>query len=273
MEKTKRSHSFTAIFLLGVILLLVPFSSAFCFWWWCPDGELAVIEPSNAEVLQYSFHFWQMQKHYLNQTSNPNQILNRIVATYDKSELDYITGDNPLQFYIYYNAMIKSWNENNPSYYVNECNLTARAWHISEENPYYTLTKSWDSTQDYANAKEFFFLENGDTIYIDMVCYFENATPSNYKMPTSMQLITPTWKCKACQYYDWAIVEKTIMKAEDVSSKTTSVVTFIKKVVFLNFEMWIILFWIFMILLLIMAISFIFMGIYWVFLYIKRRLT
>lgn len=270
-EKIKHFPLITAIFLLGIMLFYVPFSSAFCFWWWCSDGEIAVIEPSNANVLQYSFHFWQMQKHYLNQTANPNQILDRIVATYDKSDLDYITGNEPLQFYVYYNAMLKSWNENNPNYYVNNCTLTSRIWHSGENNSYYSTLQIFDDV-DYANAKEFYFLYNGDTIFVDMNCYFNSTAPSSSQMPTSMQIITPTWRCKACQYYDWAITEKTILKAGNVSDKTTQVIGFIREIIFLNFEMWIILFWILVILLFFISIGLIFAGLYWVFMYMRNKI-
>lgn len=268
--KMKHFPLITALLLLGIILFIVPFSSAFCWYWWC-SPTISVSSPSD-NVLKYSFHFFQFQKHYLNQTANPNQILDRIVATYDKNQLDYITGNEPLQFYVYYNAMLKSWNLDNPNYYVNNCTLNSRIWHIGENDTYYDTTLIFNYDVDYANAKEFYFLSDGDTIFIDMKCYFNSTAPSSSQMPTSMQITTPTWKCKACQYYNWAITEKTIMKAGDVSDKTTQVMTFIKQIIFLNFEMWVILFWILIILLFFISIGLIFAGVYWVFMYMKNKI-
>jgi hypothetical protein len=168
--------------------------------------------------------------------------------------------------------MLKSWNLDNPNYYVNNCTLNSRIWHIGENDTYYDTTLIFNYDVDYANAKEFYFLSDGDTIFIDMKCYFNSTAPSSSQMPTSMQITTPTWKCKACQYYDWAVTEKTIMKAGDVSDKTTQVMTFIKQIIFLNFEMWVILFWILIILLFFISIGLIFAGVYWVFMYMKNKI-
>jgi hypothetical protein len=184
---------------------------------------------------------------------------------------DYITGNNPFEVYIWYNIYVNKWNQNNPNDKVDYCELKIQAMLHNQNVSTIIFDKNYtEADQDIMNGKYFVLLYDGDGFMADQICYFENASTSLLDLPAEMQLVTPTWECKACGYYEWTVVERNVEKAKAVGNNVAIVMSYIQKLGLINFEIWLALFWIFLILCIFISISFIFWGIYFVFLYLRR---
>ena len=88
-------------------------------------------------------------------------------------------------------------------------------------------------------------------------------------MPFQQQIVMPTWECKACQYYEWSLVEINIEKAKIIGENVVDTSKYIKKLFMLNFEILLALFWVLIILLLFAVIGMVFSGIYWIYIYLR----
>ena len=205
-------------------------------------------------------------------------ISNYMILCYDKEMSavlpdikDYVSGDNFYQAYLLYSIYIKKWNNDNPDYMIDYCNMTLKQ---STKQTNYTLIYNAYMTQadfDLNNAKYFFLMKDGDCVIAEQKCrYNYYANQSDLDIPAEMQLITPTWECKACQYYEWSLVEKQITKTETINRNVVSVWDYVRKFVLLNFEILLMIWWTLMILLIFVGIGFIFMGIYFMYLYLKH---
>ena len=85
-----------------------------------------------------------------------------------------------------------------------------------------------------------------------------------------MQLVTPTWECKACQLYEYSVQQKDITKAQVIGNNVVTISDYIKKLFVLNFEIWLMLFWIFLILMILVGVGLIFFGVFWVYSYLRK---
>jgi hypothetical protein len=204
-------------------------------------------------------------------------IQNRMTICYDKSFQavltdirDYTTGNNFYQTYILYNLYVNKWNTDNPNYIIDYCNMTIKQ--STRQTNYSTIFNKYVTNNDFDlfNAKYFLLMADGDCVIVEQNCrYNSNYSQSNLDIPAYMQLVTPTWECKDCQYYEWTLTQRDIAKAELLNNNKLSISDFMKKLILINFEILLILFWTFMILMIFVAIGFIFMGIYWLFLYLR----
>jgi hypothetical protein len=70
--------------------------------------------------------------------------------------------------------------------------------------------------------------------------------------------------------YEWSLVENNIEKTRSISENIVTVSTYIKKLFLLNFEIALMIFWVFLILMVFVAIGFIFVFIFWLYVYLKR---
>jgi hypothetical protein len=89
-------------------------------------------------------------------------------------------------------------------------------------------------------------------------------------MPMEMQMVTPTNQCKSCQYYEWTKQETSISKTRVIGDYVVSVSNYIQKIILLNFEILLALFWISLILVLFIVIGLIFVPIIWLYTYLMR---
>lgn len=185
---------------------------------------------------------------------------------------DYITGNNPFEVYIWYNIYINKWNNDNPNDKVDYCELLIRKMPHNQNVSSIILDKNYtEQDEDIMNGKYFVLLYDGDGFMADLICHFQNNdTEDIFSAPAEMQLVTPTWECKACAYYEWTVVERNVEKAKTVGNNVATVMNYIQKLFLINFEIWLALFWIFLIMCIFMSIGFIFWGIYFVFLYLRR---
>lgn len=208
--------------------------------------------------------FYQVQSFQGNFTTR-----NHIYLKWDTGNLasDHIKSGNPLQAYFYYTIYIKKWNEENPDYSVQNCNMTIRL--VGDNRTIYNEIFT-GAEEDTINAKYFIEL-NKDDLYTNTIdCEFSGIRPDDLDMPVTISVVTPTWECKACQYYEWSILSQDIIKAQTIGENTVEVFEFIKELIYLNFEIIIAIFWLILIGVSFVATSLIFVGIYWLFLYLRR---
>jgi hypothetical protein len=184
---------------------------------------------------------------------------------------DYVSGNNPYEVYLWYNIYVQKWNIANPNYKVNRCDWNIRFWGHLENSTTTFINQSYtQADNDVMNAKYFMRLSDGDGMIATQICYFQNQNYHELDIPAEMQLVTPSWECKACQFYEWSLLERDIEKAKSIGDNVVTISDYIKKLILLNFEILLALFWIFLILMIFVAIGLIFVGIYWLFLYLKN---
>ena len=224
---------------------------------------LISIASINAEI-----DFWQVKHSHGNGTI----VQNYLVSDYSKNGYlfhdDYVTGNNPYIVYLLYNIYPKKYNQDNPTDKVINCSWTVRK--LTSGDPIILINTTYtENDSDIMNAKYFIQLNDGEGLTADQTCYFQNAS-TELSLPAEMQLVAPTWECKACQQYEWQTIERSVQKAETLGNNVVTITDYIKKLFLINFEIWLALFWIFLILCIFMSISFIFFGIYWIFIYLRR---
>lgn len=178
----------------------------------------------------------------------------------------HIKDNKPLELYVLYRVYIDTWNQKNIFNRVSYCNFTV--YQSSSLYNFSSIIFNTMITNDLSDSKYFVKLEKGDSFSADMICKFESAQPITLEVPADFSIVSPSWECKACQYYEWVLTERKITKAENLGDKTVQVFDFIKKLFVLNYEILIALFWVLLIFLLLMGFGLIFMSIYFLFKYI-----
>lgn len=205
---------------------------------------------------------------------NESRVLaDHILYTYlDNNNLDYISGNNPLNVYLFYSIYVKSWNEKNPSYRVDYCNLTIQSITGVQQTAELIYTEViTENDEDINNAKYFIQLNKNDVFIADIYCKYENQIPEKLQMPETMQIVMPSWDCKACQYYEWLQQEQSIRKSILTGNNTKTIINYITDFISLHYEIILTLFWIFLILILYTVIALIFIVGFWMYEYIRRK--
>jgi hypothetical protein len=227
----------------------------------------------NINFVSAGLEFWQQKMDMGNKT-----ILNNLVFCYDKemqvnvpNANDYVSGNNFFEAYILYNMYVKSWNEVNLGYMIDWCNFVIQQSSTMANNTILLNETYTQLDDDLKSAKYFVRMKDGDCIFSKQLCKYNiYANQSELDIPIEQQLVTPTWECKACQYYEWSLLSRNIDKTNLINTNTISVSTFIKNLFLLNFEILLMIFWTFLILSLFIAIGLIFIIFYWLFIFLKR---
>lgn len=201
-------------------------------------------------------------------------IKNHLVGFYDKEggvSENYVSGNNPYEVYLLYNFYVNKWNADNPNFKINKCDWLVYFWGHLQNSTTLVFNQSYTGTdEDLFNAKYFMKLNDGDGIVADQICYFQNRSTNNLDVPAEMQLITPSWECKSCQYFEWSVQERSIIKAKSIGDNVVSVSDYIKKLFMLNFEIWLAIFWFFLIIMIFISIGLVFIMAYWFYIYLRR---
>jgi hypothetical protein len=221
--------------------------------------------------------FWQQKYDMGNKT-----ILNHLVVCYEDSITgidfldpvdNYVSGGKSFEAYIWYNIYIKSFNSDNPTHNIDWCNFLIKQSSTMTNNSILFNQTYTQADSDIMNAKYFVQMKDGDCVTAQQLCkYNYNVSLSpvdRLTIPVSMQLVAPTWECKACQRYEWSSTEQNIIKAQSIGNKVVSVSSYIKRLFLLNFEILLALFWVFLILMIFVALGFIFLGVYYFYIYLK----
>ena len=114
---------------------------------------------------------------------------------------DYITGNNPYQVYLYYNAYVNKWNLANPMYKVSYCNFEVLQQKWGNQSVVLLNQNFTDSDIDLMSAKFFISMSDKDSFRVEQICYFQNLSygfENGLDMPMDFQVMTPTWECKSC---------------------------------------------------------------------------
>ena len=252
MKKQNKISIIAGIFLI-LIILMINFCSA-------------------------ELEFWQQKNDYGNGTIN-----NHLAVSYSKTGLavlgetgDYITGSNKFELYLWWNSYIKSWNDAvrraNENYTIDYCNFRVQYIGHLATSPSILLNKNYtEADADVSYDKYFVTLSDGDTMIADITCYSNDTNYNDISLqPMDMQLVTPTWECKACQLYEYSVQQKDITKAQVIGNNVVTISDYIKKLFVLNFEIWLMLFWIFLILMILVGVGLIFFGVFWVYSYLRK---
>ena len=186
---------------------------------------------------------------------------------------DIITSDELLEVEIDYSMYPRTWNERSSEYEIENCTLTVNYFEnkLNQSYIFYeeTVTKY---EADIKSKKYFVRIPEKDGISVFMDCYFVNESRRILDTPTELQIKLPTHECKACQYYEWNVQQRDVLKAQTIGGNTVSVIEFIKEFVVLNFELILAGFWAFLILMLFVGISLMFLGVYWLFIFFRKLL-
>lgn len=225
-------------------------------------------------MIHAELSFWQVKEDLGNSTTRNHMVFcyNKIQVSGINSIGDFITGDNPFESYIKYNVYVKKFNADNPAYRVDWCSFI-----IQQSTPLTNFSTVFNQTYtssdyDTLNANYFLRMGDGDCVIADEICQYNSSVTldsPNLILPAEMQLVAPTWECKACQYYEWSVTEKDTIKAKSVGDNVVTVSGYIQKLFSINYEIVLILFWIFLILMIFISVGLIFIGIYWVFIYLR----
>lgn len=230
-------------------------------------------------LLSFDLVLSGVQFYQVKQDRGNGTIRNRISMLYQKEGFydlnfnqltnDYVLGKSPFECYIQYSFNVQSSNLLNINNQVNYCNLKIWVWKHLEPNQTLVFEKNFtESMPDTTNAQYFFQLYDGDQAISQQECYFVNRTSYPFDFPADMQMIQPTSQCKSCQFYLWSKQEADISKAQIIGNNFVLISNYVQRLVILNFEIIIVLFWVLIILSLFIAVGLIFMGGYWIFLYL-----
>jgi hypothetical protein len=220
------------------------------------------ILPNSSALVQ----FWQKKSDKGNGT-----IQDWLVVCYTKGVDDFIKSNNAFEGYVWYSVYIQKWNNDNPDYQFEYCNLTIeQSTAVTNYSEVYSINYT-DADADVINAKYFVQLPDRSCATAYVRCKYEPfANRSGLDIPVNLNFVTPSWECKACQFYEWSLIEGDVVKAQEIGENVVQVSSYIKKLFLLNFEIWLALFWIFLILMIFVAIGMIFLLIYWLYLLMKR---
>jgi hypothetical protein len=216
----------------------------------------------------------EIQFYQVMQDRGNGTIRNRLSLLYTKPSLfadDYVLGNSPFETYLKYSINVQSHNRESPDFNVSYCNQKIWVWKHLQSNMTLVFEKNYTSADsDINNAQYFFQLYDGDQAFAQQDCYFINTSFKVLQIPVDMQMVQPTSECKSCQFYLWSKLEADVSKAGIVGNNVVTISSYVQKLVLLNFEIVVVLFWIALILLLFIAVGFIFVGVYWTFLYMWR---
>lgn len=235
--------------------------------------SLFIIPLSSAE-LQY----FQNKLFIGNDTINEYQTIKySAYLHYDKSVDDYVKKNNPLEVYVEYRAYLNKWNSaTNSSLDVTYCNLTIFSLPSNAPTSYVAFERTFypnESDTDLTSNKYFIQLQDNDAVRTEINCRFlakQSLNPTyDLDIPVDFSYVTPTWSCKACQFYEWARQQVTINKALTLEDNTSTNLHYIWRLLSINLEILIILFWIFTFIIFYVVVSMLFMGVYWVYTYLR----
>lgn len=253
-----------AVFLIGLAQAEIQF--------WQTQKELGNGTLQNFMSLQYSKQNFQVSFTSDNFFCVHFGIFcNPVSLTYQVG--DYVKGANPYEFYLWYNLYVQKWNIDNPNLLIDNCTFIVNNYKKALNNVTTILDLTLDGTSDDILNQQFFVqLQDGDGISAYQTCNFQNRSYENVDLeliPASMEAVTPSWECKSCQFYQYTLYNRNVVKAQNITSNSITTLNYVKNLLSINFEAWLMFFWASLILIVFMAISFIFLAMFWFYKYLK----
>ncbi len=233
-------------------------------------GILLIVSMINLADARIQYFQQKLVNRNPSPTGNPNDTLFNTTTIhafvdFTKDSDNFIKGDSPLEFYVQFDITVDTWNGANPDFRVDFCNFTTRTF-SGIQNATIDFTQLF--TDDNINDKHFVRLKSGELWVADIDCRFGGLNTS-LQIPATMQIVTPTFECQACQFYKWTRIEADILKAESIGNNVVEVTEIMKKFVRLNFEIILTIFWIVLILVAVHSTGLLFLGLVWMLGYLK----
>jgi hypothetical protein len=123
---------------------------------------------------------------------------------------------------------------------------------------------------DLRNQEQYIELDRGDTAYVKIECYYTNSQDRSLNVPINLYVSTPTYECSKCTAYEWSKMQPTLLKSDFLQQSNNNNLENIKKVIDINYEFFVYLYWIILILLLFLVLGLIFLIIYYLYQLISR---
>lgn len=178
--------------------------------------------------------------------------------------LDQISDDSLLESYIMYSMYPNKWNSDNPTSLITNCTLTVNYFANKFNFTQVLFNETVLSTDPDIFGKKYFVrmpVKDGYTADID--CYYLNSAQTSIDIPVEMSMVAPSWECKACQMYQWTLLNRDVIKAQTLGGNTVAVWGYISQVIDLNLEIVLALFWLFLIFAFLGILGLVFYGILW----------
>jgi hypothetical protein len=206
---------------------------------------------------------------------NYSTIRNSAFLSYNKDASDYIKNNNPLEVYIDYRTFLKTWNNSTDILDVDSCNLVIFYLPAHSNDISIVLNESFYPNQSDISSKKYFQkLEDKDAMRVQADCYFSDYQSLNptydLDMPLEFSYNTPTWACKSCQFFEWERSIRDVDKATLLGGNTQAIITYIQRLVVINYSIIKVLFWFFAIMLFYVALNLLFSVVYFGYLHIKK---
>jgi len=179
---------------------------------------------------------------------------------------DHIASGNPLTSYVWYNTYVDTWNAQNPNYIVNHCDLTIQYSGVNE--PLITIFNQ-TFTGTISNGKYFVKLKKGDVYYVNMSCTFNSSRL--LEIPASFTIVSPTWECRECQFYNWNQNQIQLTKATTINNNVNTIFNYIGNLVGQLYSLFVVFMWILLIGIVLFSVGLLFVGVIWVYKLIARH--
>src|SRR4030067_97402 len=155
-------------------------------------------------------------------------ILNSAFLRYDKSESDFVANNNPLEVSVNFRTYLQKWNNSTESLDVDWCNIAVIYVNSLSDNVTVLYNRTFYPNESDIDSDDFFVkLQDKDIMRTVASCHFVNVQTLNplydLDMPLDFNLNTPTWECKACQFYEWEQRIRDVDKAVLLGDNTHTV--------------------------------------------------
>lgn len=228
---------------------------------------LLIIQSASAVVSFYQETIFPSSSTHITRTANS---VFWVYGSYGGSK-DIIADDNLLEVEIDYSMYPKTWNEKNINYEIENCTFTINYFENKLNQSYVFYNETIDKTMSDVMGKKYFVrLNQKDGISVFMDCYFKDPSKRVLTIPIELDIKLPTYECKSCLYYNWAVQQRSIEKAKVVGNNAVTIWDYIKEMISLNFEIILALFWLLIMIIFLGAIGLIFIGLYWAVLFLRH---
>lgn len=198
---------------------------------------------------------------------NPFGVIDAIAPDYNT---DMIESGKPLEIYVRYNIYPVLWNTQAVNNTISSCSLTIKYSRMDMNTTSIIYQQNY-STSDITNAKYFIKLNKGDTFYVEEQCYFNKPSERTLEIPADFTIVTPTWNCQACQYYEWQKDQVKLTKAMTLADYSNQIIGYMKGIFQIFYEFFIYGWWFFLIIMLLFAVSLIFLGIWFAYQFLQKH--
>lgn len=190
------------------------------------------------------------------------------------SPYDTISQGKPYESYVWYHTNVGDWNAKSigTNDTVSYCSLIIK-WSQANDPSHLVTLFSKNFTSNLDDGKYFVQLNRGDAYYVYNDCVFntnQGRTDARFVMPMDFEIVTPTYNCKSCQFYEWQQDQIRLTVASRLGNYSSKNIGYISSLFKMFYDIAIYAFWVALILLVILAVSLIFYGIYFIYSFLTK---